>query len=433
MSEEESFIEPHIYNRYDIIEKLGKGAYGVVWKATDKSGGDIVALKKIFNAFQNATDSQRTYREVFLLKELENENIIRLHKIIRAENDEDLYLVFEYMDSDLHYAIRSGILEEDHKRYIIYQLLKALVFLHSANVVHRDLKPENLLLNTACQLKVADFGLARSVHETEGSAYPMTDYVATRWYRAPEIVLGSNVYTKAVDMWAVGCIIAEMYSAKPLFPGKSTIDQLTKIMEITGKPNEQEIEETSASSKPSQTLLNSINRLVFRSLDSVLAEVNEEALELIKHLLVFSPVNRFQIEDCIAHSYVGKFREEREEIRCTKSVRIPIDDNTRKSIETYKEELYKLSDVELVPSTRQAGERSGSEEVDVDDKPKHQNADDEGESKRKDKKGKDKKGKTKTTTAQEEEPRKDKGKDKHKAKKGKSKGDTKKHKSKEKK
>jgi mitogen-activated protein kinase 15 len=375
MSEEDSFIEAHIFTRYDIIEKLGKGAYGVVWKATDKSTNEEVALKKIFNAFQNATDSQRTYREVFLLKEMEHENIIKLHKIIRAENGEDLYLVFEYMDSDLHYAIRTGILEEDHKRYIIYQLLKSILFIHSSNVVHRDLKPENLLLNTSCQLKVADFGLARSVHETEGSAYPMTEYVATRWYRAPEIVLGSSVYTKGVDMWAIGCIIAELYSAKPLFPGKSTIDQLTKIMEVTGRPSASELDETAIGAKQTHRLLDNITRIVTRSLVQVVPDISDEALDLINKLLKFSPKDRLTVEEAIAHPYVEKFRDLAEERSCDKTVRIPIDDNTRKSVDTYREELYKLSDIELVPSSKDnqpnsddgsdKGSDKGSEKVNI--------------------------------------------------------------------
>jgi mitogen-activated protein kinase 15 len=309
------------------------------------------------------------------LKELEYENIIKLHKIIRAENGEDLYLVFEYMDSDLHYAIRTGILEEDHKRYIIYQLLKSILFIHSSNVVHRDLKPENLLLNTSCQLKVADFGLARSVHETEGSAYPMTEYVATRWYRAPEIVLGSSVYTKAVDMWAIGCIIAELYSSKPLFPGKSTIDQLTKIMEITGRPTAKELEETAIGAKTAHRLIDNITRVINRSLESVLPDCSEDAIDLISKLLKFSPKDRLTVEEAIAHPYVEKFRDTKEEKTCERAVRIPIDDNTRRSVDTYKEELYRLSDVELVPSNRtdegNNKENSGSEESDkVEPEPK---------------------------------------------------------------
>ena len=142
-----------------------------------------------------------------------HENIIRLQNVLKAENDRDIYLVFDYMETDLHAVIRANILEPVHKQFIVYQCIKALKYCHSGGLVHRDLKPSNLLLNEECLLKVADFGLARSLRamkHAEESASVLTDYVATRWYRAPEILLGSTSYTMAVDMWAVGCIVAEM-------------------------------------------------------------------------------------------------------------------------------------------------------------------------------------------------------------------------------
>jgi mitogen-activated protein kinase 15 len=139
-----------------------------VWKAIDKKTKDIVALKKNFDAFQNATDAQRTFREIIFLQELSgHENIIRLQNVIRAENDRDIYLVFDFMDTDLHAVIRANILEDIHKQYIIYQVLKCLKYMHSANLLHRDLKPSNLLLNSECHVKVADFGLARSLDTKE--------------------------------------------------------------------------------------------------------------------------------------------------------------------------------------------------------------------------------------------------------------------------
>ena len=194
-----------------------------------------------------------------------HENIVRLLNIVRAENDRDIYLVFEYLgkdygshahwrklaiytftpiaETDLHAVIRAGILEEIHKQYIIYQLLKSLYYMHTAELIHRDVKPSNLLLNSDCHVKVCDFGLCRSLSEIATTSAPvLTDYVATRWYRgkrtrssrfpqsvycidttprlpAPEILLGSTRYTKAVDMWAVGCILGEMIIGKPMFPG----------------------------------------------------------------------------------------------------------------------------------------------------------------------------------------------------------------------
>lgn len=248
MSEE---IDKHVMRKYEIQQKLGKGAYGIVWRAVDRRTRATVALKKVFDAFQNATDAQRTFREIMFLQEVSNhENIIRLLNVLKADNDRDIYLVFECMETDLHSVIRANILEEVHKKYIMYQLFKSLKYLHSGELLHRDIKPSNLLLNSECQLKLADFGLARSLSSLladDGSVAVLTDYVATRWYRAPEILLGSARYTYGVDMWSSGCILGELLGGKPIFPGTSTMNQLERITEITGPPNRQDLEATQSS------------------------------------------------------------------------------------------------------------------------------------------------------------------------------------------
>merc|ERR1712093_323537 len=227
------------------------GAYGIVWKAIDKKTREVVALKKIFDAFQNATDAQRTYREIMFLRELAgHDNVVQLLDVMKADNDRDIYLVFEFLETDLHAVIRANILEDIHKQYILYQMLKALKYMHTAEVLHRDMKPSNLLLNSECLMKVADFGLARSLlkpingtlDDPDGPGAPiLTDYVATRWYRAPEILLGSTRYGKAVDLWSLGCIFGEMLAGKPLFQGSSTLNQLERICEIVGRPSPDEV------------------------------------------------------------------------------------------------------------------------------------------------------------------------------------------------
>ncbi|CAH2297202.1 mitogen-activated kinase 15 isoform X1 [Pelobates cultripes] len=140
-------VEDHISQKYDIKKRLGKGAYGIVWKAIDRKTGEIVAVKKIFDAFRNRTDAQRTFREIMFLQEFgEHPNIIKLLNVIRAQNDKDIYLVFEYMETDLHAVIKKGnLLKDIHMRYILYQLLKATKFIHSGNVIHRDQKVRPLL------------------------------------------------------------------------------------------------------------------------------------------------------------------------------------------------------------------------------------------------------------------------------------------------
>jgi len=238
MSEE---IDRHVLRKYEIVQKLGKGAYGIVWRAHDRKTKEVVALKKIFDAFQNATDAQRTFREIMFLQEMVgHEHIVTLLDVLKADNDRDIYLIFEYMETDLHAAIRANILQDIHKQYIMWQSFKALKYMHSAQLLHRDMKPSNLLLNSDCLMKVADFGLARSLRDVEQppdvEPTVLTDYVATRWYRAPEILLGSTTYTFGVDMWSMGCILAETIVGKPIFPGASTINQIERIIELTGPP-----------------------------------------------------------------------------------------------------------------------------------------------------------------------------------------------------
>ena len=337
MSEE---IESHILRKYEIMQRLGKGAYGIVWKGVDKRTRDVVAIKKVFDAFQNATDAQRTFREIMFLQELSgHENIIQLLNVIRAENDRDIYLVFDFMETDLHAVIRANILEDIHKRYIIYQTLKALKYMHSGQLLHRDLKPSNILLNSECLVKVADFGLARSVAaQAEGGNPVLTDYVATRWYRAPEILLGSTKYSKAVDMWSLGCILGELIAGKPIFPGTSTLNQLDRIMELTGRPSSADVE--AIQSSLAATMLESLPPSRTKGFHEMFPSASDEALDMLRRLLQFNPTKRLTIDQALRHPYVAQFHNPDDEPVCQRAIRIPIDDNHKYSIREYRERLY---------------------------------------------------------------------------------------------
>jgi len=229
-----------LMERYSKIEKVGEGTYGVVYKAKDVTTGEVVALKKIRLEAEDEGVPSTAIREISLLKELKDDNVVRLLDIVHA--DAKLYLVFEFLDVDLkrymEHANKVGNpIAPDMVKKFTYQLNSGLLYCHSHRILHRDLKPQNLLIDKYDNLKLADFGLARAF------GIPMRTYtheVVTLWYRAPEVLLGSRHYSTAIDMWSVGCIFAEMVMrGHPLFPGDSEIDQIFKIFRVLGTPSEE--------------------------------------------------------------------------------------------------------------------------------------------------------------------------------------------------
>jgi len=339
-------IDPHVTEKYEIKRRLGKGAYGIVWKAVDHETGDTVALKKIFDAFRNCTDAQRTFREIMFLQEFsEHDNVIKLKNVLKANNDKDIYLVFDFMDTDLHAVIKKGnILKDIHKRYIMYQVLKACNYLHSGNVIHRDLKPSNILLDSDCFVKVCDFGLARSLthlKQTEQIGNPaLTEYVATRWYRAPEILLASPRYTKGVDMWSIGCILAELLLGKPLFPGSSTLNQIEKIMSVINRPSRADID--SIQSEYGHSILERASARARKSLRDVIPNSPPDAVDLMEQLLVFNPEKRLSAQECLSQSYVSKFHSRSKNQVLNYDVLPPLDDDIQLTVAEYRDKLYEM-------------------------------------------------------------------------------------------
>ncbi|KUF91375.1 Poly(A) polymerase [Phytophthora nicotianae] len=217
-------------NRYKVTKQLGDGTYGSVLKAVNRQSGEVVAIKRMKKKFYSWEECMQL-REVNSLKKLNHPNIIKLKEVIR-ENDE-LYFVFEYMECNLYDTMkkRDRHFPESKIRNLMYQMLQGLAFMHKHSFFHRDIKPENMLVK-GDTVKVADFGLAREIR----SRPPFTDYVSTRWYRAPEVLLRSTTYNSPIDAWAMGCIMAEMFTLRPLFPGSSEGDQLYKICSVLGNP-----------------------------------------------------------------------------------------------------------------------------------------------------------------------------------------------------
>ncbi|KFV59321.1 Mitogen-activated protein kinase 15, partial [Tyto alba] len=341
-------------------------AYGIVWKAIDRRTGEIVAVKKIFDAFRNRTDAQRTFREIMFLQEFgEHPNIIKLLDVIRAQNDKDIYLIFESMETDLHAVIKKGnLLKDIHKCYILYQLLKATKFIHSGNVIHRDQKPSNILLDADCFVKLCDFGLARSLcqmNEDQGNP-ALTEYVATRWYRAPEILLSSQSYTKGVDMWSIGCILGELLLGKPLFPGTSTVNQIEQILRVIPAPSPEDILAMQSDYKASV-----INRMISRqrvTFEEILPSSTPlPALDLLKKLLVFNPDKRLTAEEALHHPYVKRFHCPAREPSLDYDVILPLGDDIQLSVAEYRNKLYEVlsltlfSKIQILQKTEKEAQR----------------------------------------------------------------------------
>ena len=215
------------------------------------------------------------------------------------------------METDLHKVIRTQQLSDDHCQYFIYQTLRALKAMHSANVLHRDLKPSNLLLNANCDLKVCDFGLARSAASSDDNSGFMTEYVATRWYRAPEIMLTFQEYTKVIDVWSVGCILAEMLSGKPLFPGRDYHHQLSLILEVLGTPTMEDY--YGIKSRRAREYIRSLpfkRRIPF---SEMFPQSNPVALDLLERMLAFNPARRITVDEALKHPYLEPYHDPEDE------------------------------------------------------------------------------------------------------------------------
>ncbi|XP_013692875.3 mitogen-activated protein kinase homolog MMK1-like [Brassica napus] len=295
------------------VMPIGRGAYGFVCSATNWETNEKVAIKKIDQAFENKIKAKRTLREIKLLRHFEHENIIGIKDLIlppQRDAFEDVYIAFELMETDLHNIITSGQeLESLHYEFFLYQILCGLKYIHSANVLHRDLKPSNLLVNENCQLKICDFGLARGTSEHNA----MTEYVVTRWYRAPELLLNSSAYTSAIDIWSVGCIFLELLTRKTVFRGRDPVHQLRLILELLGSPSEEELGSLSENAKLYLRQLPYHDR---QSFFVVFPNVPYPALDLIMKMLKFDPRQRISVEDALDHPYLREMQDFTDEPVC---------------------------------------------------------------------------------------------------------------------
>lgn len=295
--------------RYQLLAPVGSGAYGQVCSALDRMTNFKVAIKKLARPFQSAIHAKRTYRELRMLKHMQHENVIGLLDVFTPttlfEDFEDLYLVTALMGADMNNIIKTQRLSDDHVQFLVYQVLRAMKYIHSAGIIHRDLKPSNIAVNEDCELKILDFGLARHTDDQ------MTGYVATRWYRAPEIMLNWMHYNQTVDIWSVGCIMAEMLTGKPLFPGTDHIDQLTKILTLVGSPSSKLL--TKINSEEARNYIKSLPRWEKKEFKVFFRGANPLAIDLLEKMLDLDADTRITATQALAHPYLRQYADPTDE------------------------------------------------------------------------------------------------------------------------
>jgi mitogen-activated protein kinase 1/3 len=374
-------IDWNVGPSYEIIKQLGVGSYGMVCEARHLPTGERVAIKHVTKIFDDIIDCKRLLREITLLKYLNHQNIVKIREIIRPENLEsfnELYVVMEHAQSDLKKLIKSSIhLEADHIQMIVYNVIAGLNYIHSANVLHRDLKPANILINEDCEIKICDFGLARSVVEEIKNDYmdfdedepntvfaslpppepkkqgkpgfvrnkggiqmkkDLTGHVVTRWYRAPELILLEREYTKAIDVWSLGCVIAELcgmlkenaatfMDRSPLFPGSSCFplspdhhtkvrragfpssnsDQLNVIFDVIGIPSDQEL--SIITDEKALIYIKSFAYRERKSLSLIYPHSHPSLINLMEKMIIFNSSKRITCEEALADPYFDAIRD----------------------------------------------------------------------------------------------------------------------------
>uniref|UniRef100_A0ABM5GGA4 mitogen-activated protein kinase n=1 Tax=Pogona vitticeps TaxID=103695 RepID=A0ABM5GGA4_9SAUR len=325
-----------VRDRYRDLQAVGSGAYGAVCSATDRKSGTKVAIKKLYRPFQSELFAKRAYRELRLLKHMKHENVIGLLDVftpdVSLDKFNDFYLVMPFMGTDLSKIMKHEKLTEDRIQFLVYQILKGL----------KDLKPGNLAVNEDCELKalppgkvshwgqaagagrrgnncslqvvspefsskmkILDFGLARHTDSE------MTGYVVTRWYRAPEVILNWMHYTQTVDIWSVGCIMAEMITGRPLFKGNDHLDQLTEIMKVTGTPTQDFVQKLQ--SQDAKNYIKSLPKVQKKDFAAILKHANPLALSLLEKMLVLDAEKRVTAAEALAHPYFEAVHDPEEE------------------------------------------------------------------------------------------------------------------------
>ncbi|KAK1131925.1 hypothetical protein K0M31_016069 [Melipona bicolor] len=285
-------------DKYIITGKIGKGAQGIVLKAHDVETKKNVALKKLFLKNIDNGISISIIREIKILQQLKHCNVIELLDAFPAGLD--FIMVFEYMPTGLWEIIRDNDILLTPVQIKIYtkMILEGIAYIHRKNILHRDLKPANLLINEKGILKIADFGLGRLLWKN--ITKPYSHQIATRWYRAPELLYGARYYTSAIDMWSIGCIFGELLNKSPLFPGETDIEQLAIVLKYLGSPT--------LETWPDLSILPDYNKITFPYhkgivWEKIIEDTEPEAVDLISKILIYNSSKRLSANEALCHTY----------------------------------------------------------------------------------------------------------------------------------
>ncbi|KAH3762523.1 mitogen-activated protein kinase 5 [Pelomyxa schiedti] len=297
-------VPPEVLDKYNLVQRM-RNSYIVTWQGTEKATSRRCFIKRVIDIFQDKNTTMEYCRELHVLLHLgKHENIVDLIDFLFAKNSGHLFVIYEFIEYDLYQVIRAGILEPVHKQYIVYQILKALSWIHSAGLIHCQIKPSNVLIIEDCSIKLCGFDRAEGI----GIQQPpgLTDICCTRWYTAPEVFLGCSRVTPSYDLWSVGCILAEMVTQKPIFPGNSTLNTLERIISFTGPPSP---EDQDAMQSPfAGHVLESLARRKNDWAD-LIKSCTPDAMDLLRWLLVLNPFKRPSANEALSHPFLSQFHD----------------------------------------------------------------------------------------------------------------------------
>lgn len=336
-------IKFEIPRRYTMLEPLREGSYGTVCAAQDRVTNERLAIRKIENAVEHITLAKQVLRELRMLRHLQHENLIDVQSIFVPGSKEDfkhVYVFSDLMETDLASILESSQpLTDDHCSFFLYQILRGMKYVHSAEVIHRDLKPRSLLVNANCDLKIGDFALAQvGFPPGDVRSCPLPEMGST-WYRAPEVVCAAANVTAAIDIWSIACIFAEMLARRPLFPGCSRLHQLQVIVSVLGSPQIDELRKIP--NNECRNFIHSLQRSAGRPFKELFKGAMPAALEILDMLLQFDPDKRCNVTEALQQYYLTQLYCPEDE-----PTRDPLDtcefefDRRKVSFEGIREELF---------------------------------------------------------------------------------------------